>query len=491
MLLTVLLQLCLLSATFSQEKWDLKRCVEYALANNISVKQSDIQARLADVDLKQDKWSQYPNADFNTFTGLRLGRNINPITNSYEQDQFLTQSFDLNAGVTVFNWHRIRNTIVASRYKSDAAGMDVEKVKNDIALNVATNYLQVLLSRQQLDIARIQMQQTHAQTLIARKRVDAGAIPELDALTLEGQYASDSSNYIGAQATADQNMLLLKAVLNVDAGQPFDIETPPVDQIPVESILELQPEAVYQLGLKSQPAQKANALRIQSQDAGLKAARANFYPTLSFGGALGTTFGSSNKKITGVIDKGYQPSFTVDLNGNPKFATIADVNGTEYAVKNYSYEFQTGKKTFGERWDGWGSQLSDNFRQSLGFTVSVPINSGGNAKFNYERSKLNLKNAEVTKELADQTLKNDIYKAYYSASAALQKFNATKTSVAITQKTYDFAVKRFDLGLLNTFDLITSQNNLTRAKLDQATAQFDYVFKIKVLEFYKGQGIKL
>lgn len=481
MLLTVLIQLSLFSATYSQEKWDLKRCVDYALANNISVKQSDLQMRLAAVDLKQDKWSQYPNADFNTTTGYRFGRSIDPNTNTYGSgtDQILSQSFDFQAGVTVFNWHRIRNQITASKYKAGATEMDLAKVKNDIALNVATYYLQVLLSRQQVNIAKIQMAQTREQIRIARKRVDAGAIPELDALTLEGQYATDSSNYIGAQSTDDQNLLQLKAVLNLDAGEPFDIATPPVDQIPIESILDLQPEGVYQVGLGNLPEQKANALRIQSQEATVKAARGALYPTISLGGALGTQFGSSNKTAVANFT-GFGPS-----------GDIVKVNNVDYLIQSPKFNITQEKKSFGERWDGWGRQLSDNFRQSLGLTLSVPINNGGQARFNLERSKLNLQNAEITKELANRTLKNDIYKAYFSASAALQKFNAAKTSVEITQKTYDFAVKRFDLGLLNTFDLITSQNNLTRAKLDQASAHFDYVFKMKVLEFYKGQGIKL
>src|SRR5262245_9681456 len=135
--------------------------------------------------------------------------------------------------------------------------------------------------------------------------------------------------------------------------------------------------------------------------------------------------------------------------------------------------------------------MNNNFRQNLGLSLSVPILSGGQARFNYQRTKLNLKNAEVTKSLADQTLKNDIYKAYYSASAALEKFNAAKMAVDINQKTVDFAGKRRELGLLSVLDYIITQGNLTRAKLDLSSAQFDYVFKIKVLEFYKGQGIKL
>jgi outer membrane protein len=471
---------CLVFNASAQDKWDLRRCVEYALAHNISVQQTDVQARVAEVNEKQTRWSQYPNADFSTNTGLQWGRSIDPTTNQFTSNQLLYQGYSLNAGVTVFNWHRIRNNIIAADLNSDAARMDVEKIKNDISLTVATYYLQVLLSYQQIKVAEKQMQQTLSQVEVAQKRVNAGAAPELDVLTLQGQYATDSSSYITARATADQNLLQLKQVLNIDAGQPFDIAEPPVEQIPVEPILQLQPETVFQIAIQNQPAQKANLLRQQSLEASLRSSRAAMFPTISVGGTLGTNFSSADKKITGGVITGFKPS-----------GDLVNVNGNQYQVLTPEGYATQAKKSFSERWDGWGLQMNNNFRQSLGFSISVPINSSGQARFNYQRSKLDLKNAELTRSLADQTLKNDIYKAYYNASAAMQKFNAAKITYGITQKAADFAKKRYDLGLLNSFDYLIAQNNMFRAQYDMLAAEFDYVFKMKVLEFYKGQGIKL
>jgi outer membrane protein len=477
--LIAILIFCLSYTVPAQEKWDLRRCVEYALANNLSVQQSTIQAKLTGVDEQQARWQQYPTASFTTNTGLQWGRSIDPTTNQFTSNSLLYQGFNFNAGVTVFNWHQIRNNIIAADFSANAASVDVDRVKNDVSLSVATDYLQVLLSRQQILIAKIQMQQTYNQLEITRKKVAAGAAPELDALTLEGQYATDSSNYISAVSTADQNLLQLKQALNIDAAQPFDITEPPVEQIPIDPILQLQPETVFQIALQNQPAQKVNELRLKSLEASLRSSRAAMYPTISLGGTLGTNFSSPNKNTTQTVDR-------YDI--SPAYI---NVGGTTYNVNAPHYAFLTSKVSFADRWNGWGTQINNNFRQSLGFSISVPINNSGTAKFNYQRSKLNLKNAELTKALADQTLKNDIYKAYYSATAALEKFNAAKTSVAINQKAYDFAQKRNALGLLNTFDLILSQNNLTRSQLDMTAAHFDYVFKMKVLEFYKGQGIKL
>lgn len=479
LLLIPFLSGCLVFNASAQDKWDLRRCVEYALANNISVQQNDLQARVAEVNEQQARWSKYPNADFSTNTGLQWGRSIDPTTNQFTSNQLLYQGYSLSAGVTVFNWHRIRNNIVAADLSTDAAKMDVEKIRNDISLTVATYYLQVLLSYQQIEIARTQMHQTLSQLDVVRKRVSAGAAPELDALTLEGQYATDSSNYITAKATADQNLLQLKQVLNLDAGKAFDIAEPPVEQIPVEPILQLQPETVFQIAIHNQPAQKANLLRQQSLEASLRASRAAMYPTISIGGTLGTNFSSPNKNTSQVVDgEEFSPAYV-------------NVNGSKVNLVVPHQSIVTSKRGFADRWNGWGVQMNNNFRQSLGFSIAVPINSGGAARFNYQRSKLDLKNAELTRSLADQTLKNDIYKAYYNASAAMEKFNATKKTYEITKKSFEFAQKRYDLGLLNSYDYLISQNNMNRAQYDMTSAQFDYVFKMKVLEFYKGQGIKL
>ena len=141
--------------------------------------------------------------------------------------------------------------------------------------------------------------------------------------------------------------------------------------------------------------------------------------------------------------------------------------------------------------DAFGSQLNDNFRQSIGINISVPIFNGGSLKSNYQRSKLNLESYQLQKTQDDQKLKQDIYQAYNAALIALEKFNASKKSVAINEKNLDYAQKRSAVGMLGVLDLIITQNNLTRSKLEFTSNQFDYVFKMKVLEFYKGQGLKL
>src|SRR5690606_34025660 len=167
------------------------------------------------------------------------------------------------------------------------------------------------------------------------------------------------------------------------------------------------------------------------------------------------------------------------------------INGTYVPVQSPIYQVTQANKSFGEYWNGWGTQIKNNFGQNLGISLSIPLFNGLSARTALERANMNIVNQELVKEQSDQKLKQDIYTAYTNAYAALQKFNASSAGLATSQNAYDFELKRYNLGLLSTLDLITRQNNLARAKMDYSNAQYGYVFKMKVLEFYKGRGLKL
>lgn len=472
------------TAAFSQDKWGLRRSVEYAWQNNLNIKQQEIQAALAGVSEKQAKNSVYPNANFSTNAGVQFGRSVDPTTNQFTTTQLLFQQYSLNTDITIFNWHRVKNNTRAAQLDTKAAVANVEKTKNDIALSVATQYLQALLNTEQVAIVQVQFEQTKNQLKATRLRVNAGALPELNATELEAQLARDSTAIINAKATADISILQLKALLNLDAAAPFELDIPPVEKIPLEKIADLQPEYVYQMALQNQPAQKVNMLRLQSSQMNVKVAKGSLYPVISAFAGLGSNFANPFKKVTNVSFAGY---------GNPDPTTGAvTIGNTQYFIQQPQFTVTQGQKSFGELWKGYGTQVEQNFRQNIGISVMVPIfNNGGASRAAYERSKLNVKSAELTIQQADQQLKQDIYQSYTNALSAWQRYNATEVTLAASQKTYDFSLKRFDVGLLGTFELLINQNNLTTAKLNRLVAQYEYVFRMKVLEFYKGQGLKL
>jgi outer membrane protein len=460
----------------AQEKWDLKRCVDFALLNNVSVKQQDVQARLAALTLNQNKLSRLPTANLSANAGINSGRSIDPTSNQFTNQQLFFSGVNFSTSVNIFNWFSLQNTIKGNQFDYEAAKANVDRLKNDIALNVATAYLLILVSKEQVNIANVTVKQSIENLNNTRKRVDAGALPELNSAETEAQLAKDSSNLITAQTTLTQNILQLKAVMNLDAAQPFEVDMPPLEKIPVENIADLQPETVYQLALINLPQQRVNELRIKASQKYVEAARGSMYPTLSLFGSMGSNY--ANNKIP-VYSQTPTGSF---LNTGTK----VNVGGTDYFVM--APEFQT---SIGVRYSPFGTQFSDNFSQRIGLNLNIPLFNGGAARTNWQRSKLNLTTLELQKEQDNLTLKQNIYKSYSDAISSLQKYEASKRSLQTAEKSYEFAQKRYDIGLLATIDLLTNQNNLATAKVNVVSAQVDYVFRIKLLEFYRGQGIKL
>jgi outer membrane protein len=467
------LAVLLANSICAQDKWDLRECIDYALANNISIKQQDVQARITALNYKQSRLSALPSANLNGNLGYSSGRNQDPVSFDLITQSYLSSGFTLQAGIDIFNWNSKKNSIAANAFETQAAFANVEKTKNDIALNVAGAYLQALMATDQAKVTEFQVLQTKAQLENTRKLVEAGSLPELNAAQLEAQLALDSSNLVTARGNIAQSLLLLKALLNLDAATPFEIETPDINAIPVDDLASLQPETVYALAIQNLPQQKVNDLRIEAAHKFIMSAKGAMYPTFSAFGSLGTSYNNRAREITG------STSILAPLGS-------VTVGGTQYDVfplqpfNNYTY----GKIPY-------FGQFNQNFRQTIGIAVSVPIANGGALRTSYERSKLNLRGLELQKETDNQTLKQDIYSAYTDVVTSLQKYNASVKAVESAQKVYDFAGKRYNVGLLNTVDLIISQNNLFSAQLQRLLAQYDYVFKLKVLEFYKGQGLRL
>jgi outer membrane protein len=463
----------------AQEKWNLKNCVEYAMANNITVRQGSVLTKQADLTLNQTKLSRWPSLFLNNSNSFNSGLSQDPTTFNRVTENYFASGFQLQSSADIFNFFSKRNTIAANEWDVLAAKANVDKTKNDIALSTANAYLQALLAKEQQNIASVQLQQTTAQLNNTRKLVDAGNLPELNATQLEAQQASDSGNYINARGNYVQALLSLKSLMNIDAGKDFDIENPSIASIPLDPIADLQPELVYQEALKNQPLQRSNVYKLKAAEKYKAAAKASMYPTISAFGNLNTNYLTFiNKPIYESLLQGYVPT-----------SLVTDVNGSLYDVK--SPIFTNGNRIGYQKYPGFRSQLSDNFGKSFGIAISVPIFNGYTLRTQYEKSKLNIESAQLQQELDNMNLKQDIFQAYNAALIALEKFNAGKKSVEANEKALLYATKRYDIGSLSTLELITTQNNLLRAKLEYSINQYDYVFKMKVLEFYKGAGLKL
>jgi outer membrane protein len=423
----------------SQDKWDLRRCVDYAIANNISIRQADVQARLSKLTFDQGRLSQYPTLTTNLSGSIVAGRSQNPSTFTLNTTTSYYSTPTIQANVNVYNFSSLQYAIESDRLSWAAALANSDKTKNDLTLNVANAYLQVLMAIQATRSADSALYLSQLNLELTRKQVAAGTLPELNAAELEAQVAQDSSTYINSKGNIELDLLTLKAYMGMDAATPFEIATPAVEDIPVEPIADLQPDIVYAMALTSQPLQRMDSFQIAAARKNMQSMKAARLPTVSVGAQLNSNF--------------------------IKYSKVPA--------------------------DGYFTQMDNNFAQSVGININIPILNHGILSTNYARSKLNVKNYELQRDQDNLTLKENIYQAYTAAMTALQKFEANRISLAATQKSYDFARKRYGVGMLNTIDLLTNQNNLANARINLLTSQFDYVFKMKVLEFYKGLGVKL
>ncbi|MDE3185477.1 MAG: TolC family protein [Bacteroidota bacterium] len=463
---------------FSQKKWTLLECVQYAMDHNISIQQSALQEDIATIIYKQSKLSQIPSANISNNEGLRYGKSQNPSTGILENQNYFSVGLNLQSSAVIFNWFSKKNTILANEWSAEAAKAATDKLKNDISLTVANSYLQILLSREQEKIATVQVQQSRTQLEIVQKQVAAGALAEYNATELESQLANDTANLITATGNVAQAKYVLKAYMNLDAADSFDIAEPPLEQIPIMPIGELQPESVYTSALQNQPQQKENEYNLKAAEKNSLAAKGALYPTISAYGNLGSNYGYFRTPKYTQVFNGYVPSGLV----------VSDNSGGYVDVQKPLYT--NGGKNGYITSDKFGTQFSNNFGQSVGISLSIPIFNGWQSKANYQRSKINIKTLQFQQDLDNKTLKQNIYQAYNAAVVAMQKLSSTKRAVEAAQKTYDYALKRYQAGMLRTLDLITNENSLFTAKLQYTLNRFDYVFKMKVLEYYKGQGIK-
>ncbi len=432
--------LCLQAQAPAQ--WDLKTCVEYAIQHNISVQQAEVSVRLAKIQAQLAGSNQLPTMNGSTGMGMRFGRSIDPTTNGFSSTQFLYNNFGVNGGVQLFNAGRLSNTTSAANYSWIASESDKLAIANDVSLNVATYYLQILSAIEQVEIAKIQIQQTKEQLAATGKRVEVGLLPELNLLELETQLANDSSSYITAISNVQQSKLSMIALLNLDASKPFEVVAQPVDQIKVQNFADLQPDYVFNVATQNMPNVIAANLRVKAAEKNSLAAKAGFYPSLSFG-------------------------------------------------YNLTSNFSNQSKNWGTVWNGWNTQVSNNFGQNVGLQMNIPIFNGNQSKLNYQQSKLNLNNVKLQADNTQLKLKQDIYSAYTNAIVSFNKLNAAQKALNSAEKTYQFATKRYDLGLLGTIELLNNQNNYLKAKVNFKTAQYEYVFRIKLLEFYKGEALSL
>jgi len=461
----------------AQDIWTLERCIQYARDHNIQIKQSALQVRMARLTLQQSRLSRLPTLSATPEYGYNFGRSIDPTTNTFVTSKLAFSSIGLNMGLNLFTWFQQINTIAANRYAAAASNSALEKLKNDVSLNVATAYLQILANKEQVQADEQQVQLSTSELNNTTKQVQSGYLPESNQADLEAQQARDSATLIGARNTLIISILQMKALLNLNFSTPFDVEAPQnIDEIPLLDLTQENPDLIYQEALNNQPQMAEDSFIVKSASKSLKAARGAYFPSLSLFGGMATSYSSQYLR----------PSESLITYPAMPIGTVS-INNTNYTVNSYSQQVlvPTYSKT------PLTTQMGDNFRQDFGLALNIPILNGWQIRTNVQRAHINLLNDQLTFEQDRLTLKQNIFQAYADAKGSLENFHAAMKTLEDSQIAFDFATKRYNLGLINSVDYLTTQNNLFAAKTNLLTAKYTYIFKVKLLEFYKNLQLTL
>jgi outer membrane protein len=450
--------------------WSLQSCVRYAVAHNISIRQDSLSARLARYTLFQSQMNMLPTVNVNGGYGRNFGRSVNPTTNQFVDQSYNYISASGAVNELLFSWFSVRNTIEKNRFAMLAATADLDQLKDDVSLNVATGFLGAVLAGEQIHISENQVKLSKAQLDQTRAFAEAGRLPELNVAQLESQLASDSANLINSIASYNASVLDLKTLLNLDMAAPFSIALPQVEPDGMLDISALTPEDIFKVARQHFGSVKGSEYRVSSAEKGLNAAKGNLYPQFSISGQAGTNWASNYQKYTLSNQYAWLPSGVVGRTGD-----------TVYQPQ------QLGSLSTMPL----SQQMSNNFRQLLSFNVNVPLFNNWQAQYAVRQAQINLETQRLNKFNSELTLKQNVYKAHNNAVNSIEKFKAARRADDAARRALDFAKKRYDLGLTSTVDFLVTQNSAFVAASNLAIAKFDLVFKLKVIDYYLGKEIKL
>ena len=470
--------LCALLATATvsaQEKYDLQACIEYARANNFGVQRAEIAVKRAQLNERQTRLDRLPNLSGNTNAGFNFGRSIDPTTNTFSTQRSSFQSYGVNAGVTLYNAGFLKNSIAQSGFDLKAASADARQTQNDLALNVAQAYLQVLFSREQINVARQQVTLTQTQLDRTDKLITAGQVPRNDRLDLVARLAQDRQQLIVAENNLQINLINLRQLMQLPVDRELEIVVPEV-VLPTEDPDDIVYQQVYAKALNTQPRVLAAEYRLESAAYGDELARANMFPRLSLFAGLNTNYSSLAGDF---IPVGIQVNDPV-----PVQATIGGVTQDILLASTSPASFDFDRFPY-------LTQLENNFGYNVGLSLQVPIYSNGRNRTNIELARLNEAQAQFGILEAKQQIQTEILRAIADARAAKQQYEASQASVAALQLALDNTERRLQLGAANTIDYTLAREQLTQAQAELVRAKYDFVFRMKVIDFYEGKTLTI
>ena len=470
---SIMLSFVLLTMGFSmlaQQPWSLEDCIRYAMENNIQIKQTVLQTEYNENLLKQSKLGQIPSLSGNVNYSYSWGRALDQTTYQFTNNQEINSvRMGLTSYANLFNGLRVRNTILQNKLNLMASYEDVEKIKNDISLNIAAAYLNIMFNQELLAVTRNQLEITGQQVDRTEKLVDAGKLARGNLLELQAQYAAEELNLVNAENQLSISLLNLQQILDLPIDTAFTVEIPVLAD-PDENPLVINALEVYRTAEQEMPEIKSAMLNLESAEKGLSIAKGGRSPQLSFSANYNSGYSDVREQVVDV--------------GPPQQIPIGETMSGEGVISN-PQEFPIyGAYPFFD-------QIRDNTSAGIGLGLSIPIFNGWSVNTNIANARIMHENAKLDLQSKKLALYATIQQSYADALAALKKFNASQQALISMEESFKYTEAKFEVGLVNTVDYNTSKNQLTATQSDLLQAKYDFIFRTKILNFYQGEPITL
>lgn len=437
--LTIITLLFVTTCSFAQSKWTLRQCIEYAMKNNIQIKQKIIDNQTAETQLSTAKLSRLPdlNASFNQ--NFNFGRSASR-TGVIEDQNSSNTGMNISSTIPLFTGFRISNQIESYKWSVKAALSDLNKVKEDVALNITSAYLQVIFNRELGKVAIEQSKLSNEQVERTSSLVAAGKLPESELYESQATKAKDESEVTRLNSQLQLSLLDLAQLIELEKVEGFDIEAPQADSMLISEMGNISDvENTFNTAVLNRPALKAAEYRMEEGKRNISLAKSDYYPTLTFGANYSNGYYYSYNLPAGV----YNPDFN--------------------------------------------SQVKNNGQSAVGLTLNIPI---FNRFATRNRVKMAVMESEIRKinyENARKSLLKDIQQAYYNAIAARDKYRSAQKSVEASEMAYSFAKNKFEAGKATSYEFNETTNRRVKSLSEQVQAKYEFIFRCKILDFYNGK----
>lgn len=468
--LSLVIVLITIGLQAQNKKWTLIECVQYALENNISVKQSELDLEATDLEKLTAIGNFLPSLNVGSGVSENTGLSFNPVTNNAQTTTFLSANGNINVGYTIFDGLRNIRTVQRAEISKLSSQYRLDKMKDDISLFVANGYLQVLMNKANLEVFKSQNEVTKEQIQRTQDLVDAGSLPRGDLLEIKATDASEQQSIINAENTVRISLISLAQLLLIKDYETFDIEDEGYDLID-GGIAEKDISEILSQAKETRSEIKIAEQTVALAEKDLQIAKGSFYPTL-------TAFFGYNTRFANT------PSFSSEVDPSNPSSTeqIGVVEATGQAVVADFPNTITREVSA----DPFIDQLYLNDGIGYGLSLNIPIFNGFATRANVKRNKINLERTKYQLEQAELDLESTVYQAYVDARGALKSYEAAQTAVESQQLAYDYAKERYDVGLTNAFDFSQSKLRFDNAQIELNRSKYDYIFRLKVLELYFG-----